>query len=116
MAAALAKSQAAAEAAIAAAQAATAQLQALQAAAGQAPAAPAGQAAPAAGSLTPGPSQHASVDSPPSAVRHLRGRLQGLRRAQVVDRTAAREAEIGELEFELEERERKFRKYGHWSL
>ena len=110
MAAALAKSQAAAAAATAAAEAATAQLRAMQA--GTA----ATQVAPAAGCVTPGPSQqHAtseSWDSPPSAVRHLKGRLRGLRR--IVARTDAHEIEIGQLEVELEERERKFRKHGHW--
>ena len=37
-------------------------------------------------------------------------------RAQLVERTAAREEQIGELEFELDERMRNFRKHGHWGL
>ena len=37
-------------------------------------------------------------------------------RAQLVERTAAREEQLGELEFELDERMRKFRKCGHWGL
>ena len=47
-------------------------------------------------------------------VRAIQGRIAGLKRAQLVERTAAREEQIGELEYELDERKRKFRKYGHW--
>jgi hypothetical protein len=32
----------------------------------------------------------------------------------VLSALAAREQQIGELEFDVEERERKFRKYGTW--
>ena len=52
--------------------------------------------------------------SPPGSVRLLRKQLRGLRAAQGVERTAAREQQIGELEYDLEERERKYRKYGRW--
>ena len=52
--------------------------------------------------------------SPPGSVRLLRKQLRGLKGAQGVERTAAREQQICELEFELEERERKYRKYGQW--
>ena len=64
--------------------------------------------------LAPSPSTSPSPESPPGSVRLLRKQLRGLRAAQGVERTAAREQQIGELEFELEERERKYRKYGHW--
>ena len=52
--------------------------------------------------------------SPPGSVRLIRKQLRGLRAAQGVERTAGREKQIGELEFDLEERERKYRKAGHW--
>ena len=48
--------------------------------------------------------------SPPGSVRLLRKQLRGLRAAQGVERSAAREQQIGELEYELEERERKYRR------
>ena len=60
------------------------------------------------------PRQHPEIDSPPADVRAVQRRLAGMQRAQLVERTAAREEQIGELEFELDERKRKFRKYGHW--
>ena len=52
--------------------------------------------------------------SPPGSVRLLRKQLRGLKAAQGVERTAQREQQIGELEYELEERERKYKKYGSW--
>ena len=60
------------------------------------------------------PRDSAPEESPPGSVRLIRKQLRGLRAAQGVERTAAREQQIGELEFELEERERKYRKNGHW--
>ena len=46
--------------------------------------------------------------------RSLLAAAESERAAQGVERTATREQQIGELEYELEERERKHRKYGHW--
>ena len=57
--------------------------------------------------------------SPPGEVRQLKRQLRGLKEAQLEpgqepsDR-AARRQQIAELEDDLEERERKFRKYGSW--
>ena len=52
--------------------------------------------------------------SPPGSVKLIRKQLRGLRAAQGVERTAAFAQQIGELEYELEERERKHAKYGKW--
>ena len=60
------------------------------------------------------PIQPPEISSPPGDVRAIQKRLAGLQRAQLVNCTDAREEQIGELEFELDERKRKFRKYGHW--
>ena len=60
------------------------------------------------------PRQPPEISSPPGDVRAIQKRLAGLQRAQLVNCTDAREEQIGELEFELDERKRKFRKYGHW--
>jgi hypothetical protein len=62
----------------------------------------------------PAPRQPPDFSSPPGDVRAIQKRLAGLQRAQLVNCTDAREEQIGELEFELDERKRKFRKYGHW--
>eukprot|EP00966_Prymnesium_polylepis_P031353 729287-Prymnesium_polylepis.1 len=65
---------------------------------------------------TPQATVHGSEDitSPPGDVRAIQKRLAGLRRAQIRTCTDEREEQIGELEFELSERQRKFKKYGHW--
>ena len=47
-------------------------------------------------------------------MRQMQVQLRGLRRAQGVEVDARRAQTIGELEAELEERELKFKKYGHW--
>ena len=53
----------------------------------------------------------ANPDTPPSLVC-MKRQLAGLKRAQGVERSADREALIGELEFDIERREAKRRKYG----
>ena len=93
------------------------QLQAAQAAvapttASAAPATPAASAAPAAAQQ--GVHSGGDISSPPGDVRAIQKRLAGLQRAQMRNCTDAREEQIGELEYELDERKRKFRKYGHW--
>ena len=50
-------------------------------------------------------------ETPPSIVL-LKKQLHGLNRAQGVQPTAERAQQIGELEYELERREAKRRKYG----
>mmetsp|Transcript_59348 Transcript_59348/g.157463 ORF Transcript_59348/g.157463 Transcript_59348/m.157463 type:complete len:89 (+) Transcript_59348:1-267(+) len=79
-----------------------------------APAAAASASASTAACATP--AMHGGVDltSPPRDVRAMERKLSGLQRAQIHNRTEAREVEIGELDFDLGERRRKFQKYGHW--
>ena len=81
-------------------------------AASAAPATPAASAAPAAAQQ--GVHSGGDISSPPGDVRAIQKRLAGLQRAQMRNCTDAREEQIGELEYELDERKRKFRKYGHW--
>jgi hypothetical protein len=72
--------------------------------------------------LAPGTPAHQPIsrdDSPPGSVRQLRKQLRGLKGAQAIPgQTAAdlanRAYQISEMEYELEERQRKFKKYGHW--
>ena len=56
------------------------------------------------------PPQHSP--SPPRSLRLLKKRLRELRAAQDFQGTAERAAQIAAGEDDLEERERKFRKYG----
>ena len=58
----------------------------------------------------PSPPQHSP--SPPRSLRLLKKRLRELRAAQDFQGTAERAAQIAACEDDLEERERKFRKYG----
>lgn len=53
----------------------------------------------------------AQLDTPPSLVQMKRS-LHGLRAAQLVERTADREMQIGQLEFDVERREKLRRRYG----
>ena len=73
----------------------------------------------------PQPAMHAQaavqpqIASPPGSVRQLRKQIRGLRAAQAIPgqepaALAARAQEIDGLECDIEERERKFRKYGLW--
>ena len=73
----------------------------------------------------PQPAMHAQaavqpqIASPPGSVRQLRKQIRGLRAAQAIPgqepaALAARAQEIDGLECDMEERERKFRKYGQW--
>ena len=73
----------------------------------------------------PQPAMHAQaavqpqIASPPGSVRQLRKQIRGLRAAQAIPgqepaALAARAQEIDGLECDVEERERKFRKYGQW--
>ena len=59
------------------------------------------------------------IASPPGSVRQLRKQIRGLKAAQAIPgqepaALAARAQEIDGLECDMEERERKFRKYGQW--
>ena len=51
------------------------------------------------------------LETPPSIVQ-MKRELHGLRRAQGIEQTAARGQQIGELEYDLERREKKFRREG----
>ena len=65
------------------------------------------------------PQPHQQDNSPPGSVRALKKQIRGLSAAQVIpgqqpEALAARALQIDGLQTDLEERERKFRKYGHW--
>ena len=52
--------------------------------------------------------------SPPGSVKAVKKQLRMLKAAQAFDGTAQRAGEIEGLQTDLEERERKYRKYGRW--
>ena len=65
------------------------------------------------------PQPHQQDNSPPGSVRALKKQIRGLSAAQVIpgqqpEALAARALQIDGLQTDLEERERKFREYGHW--
>ena len=62
---------------------------------------------------------HQQEDSPPGSVRAVKKQIRGLLAAQAIPGQqpadlAARAQQIDGLQTDLEERERKFRKHGHW--
>ena len=63
------------------------------------------------------PGQTSLLQSPPSDLRAMMKQLRGLRAAQAIpgqepSALAARAQQMDGLEYDIEERERKFRKYG----
>ena len=62
------------------------------------------------------PRQHQTSHSPspPGSVKAVKKQLRMLKAAQAFDGTAQRAGEIEGLQTDLEERERKYRKYGRW--
>ena len=67
----------------------------------------------------PAPRVSPQSESPPGDVKQLKKQIRGLKAAQAIpgqqpSELAARAQQIDGLESDLEERERKYHKYGHW--
>ena len=71
---------------------------------------------PAAGGSPPrrSPRQHEPSPSPPASYRALKKQMRGLVAAQAFEATRAGALQIELLQADIDERDRKFRKYGRW--